>query len=327
VTRAGPAARATPDTLVVIHALYGDLTEDKTMDVTAQVESLVHDGSLNFTVTNRLFGRDPAPDVIKEFKIDYVLNGHGTTEMAKEDDLIDISGSHSEFPDEALQVGPAGDVSLEAWQSGIYSITTAQGATLKKEVAVAAPTEVAGSWDIDFPPKWGAPPSVTLDHLISWSDDPDPGVKYFSGTATYHKTLEIPPGWTDAKHRLYLDLGNVQVIAQVKLNGQDLGVLWKPPYRADITSAARAGDNELEVEVTNLWPNRRIGDEQLPEDCEWNGDNSLKAWPQWLLDGKPSPTGRFTFATWRHQTKDSPLLPSGLIGPVRLIPSTVTALP
>jgi hypothetical protein len=85
----------------------------------------------------------------------------------------------------------------------------------------------------------------------------------------------------------------------------------------EITSAAQAGDNDLEVKVTNLWPNRLIGDEQLPADCEWNGAQ-LKAWPQWLLDGKPSPTGRFTFATWHFYNKDSPLLESGLIGPVVL---------
>jgi hypothetical protein len=85
----------------------------------------------------------------------------------------------------------------------------------------------------------------------------------------------------------------------------------------NITAAAKTGTNHLVVKVTNLWTNRVIGDEQLPPDCEWDGDQ-LKAWPQWLLDGKPSPTGRLTFTTWHHLKKDSPLLTSGLLGPVTL---------
>jgi hypothetical protein len=103
----------------------------------------------------------------------------------------------------------------------------------------------------------------------------------------------------------------------VSINGHELPVLWKAPFRANLTSAAQPGVNKLVIKVTNLWPNRLIGDEQLPPDCQWNG-SQLKAWPQWLLDGKPSPTGRFTFATWHFYNKDSPLLESGLIGPVTL---------
>ena len=94
-------------------------------------------------------------------------------------------------------------------------------------------------------------------------------------------------------------------------------MLWKPPFRVNITTAAKPGVNKLVVKVTNLWPNRLIGDEQLPSDREWNG-KQLVAWPQWVLDGKPSPTGRLTFTTWHHWTKDSPLLESGLLGPVQL---------
>jgi hypothetical protein len=120
-----------------------------------------------------------------------------------------------------------------------------------------------------------------------------------------------------------LDLGKVQVIAEVKVNGQDLGILWKPPFRVDITREVKPGENQLQVEVVNLWPNRLIGDEQLAEDCEWRthgadyGDPLLK-WPAWLLEGKPSPAGRLSFATWKHWNKDSPLLESGLLGPVTI---------
>jgi hypothetical protein len=107
-------------------------------------------------------------------------------------------------------------------------------------------------------------------------------------------------------------------MADVKLNGRDFGVLWKPPFRVDVTDALERGRNELEVKVVNLWPNRLIGDEQLPEDSERNPDGTLKKWPEWLEQGKPSPTGRFTFSMWRLWKKNDALLESGLIGPVKL---------
>ena len=182
---------------------------------------------------------------------------------------------------------------------------------------MAAPQEVTGAWNLSFPPNWGAPPSVTLDKLISWTDYTNDGVRYFSGTASYEKEIEISAGQLTAGRELWLDLGAVKNFAEVSLNGQSLGVLWKPPFRANLTAAAKPGVNKLVVKVTNLWPNRLIGDEQLPPDVEWDG-KQLKEWPQWLLDGKPSPTGRLTFTTWHHWTKDDTLLESGLLGPVTL---------
>jgi hypothetical protein len=116
---------------------------------------------------------------------------------------------------------------------------------------------------------------------------------------------------------LWLGLGNVKNFAEVSLNGKELGVLWKPPFRVNITAAAKPSANKLIIKVTNLWPNRLIGDEQLPPDVEWDG-KKLKTWPKWLLDGKPSPTGRLTFTTWHHWKKEEKLLQSGLLGPVTL---------
>jgi hypothetical protein len=104
----------------------------------------------------------------------------------------------------------------------------------------------------------------------------------------------------------------------VHLNGRDLGIAWKPPYRVEITAALRNGPNTLEIEVVNSWVNRLIGDEQLRDDCRWTGDRVLAEWPQWLLEGKASPTGRLTFTTYKHWKKDSPLLKAGLLGPVTL---------
>jgi len=212
-----------------------------------------------------------------------------------------------------------GHLSIEASQPGRYELKRAAGAVLHADVAaVPPPLQISGPWQLSFPPKWGAPDHVTLDKLISWSDHPDAGIKYFSGTATYSKSIEVPAALLDGNCRLYLDLGKVAVMARVKLNGQDLGILWKAPYRVEATGILHAGDNTLEVQVVNLWINRLIGDEHLPEDSDRNPDGTLKSWPKWLEQSQPSPTGRFTFTSWRLWKKDDPLVDSGLLGPVTL---------
>ena len=193
--------------------------------------------------------------------------------------------------------------------------------------------EVKGPWELRFPAGWGAPDSIVLDPLASWTENQNAGVKYFSGTATYVKEIDVPwaPGGSDSA--VTLDLGRVKNIAEVLVNGERCGgTLWKPPFRADITNALKPGKNRLEIRVTNLWPNRMIGDEQEPDDTEWGEPfrypyapgkpiigRMLASVPPWLVEGKPRPSqGRYTFVSFKFFTKDSPLLPSGLFGPVRL---------
>jgi hypothetical protein len=222
-----------------------------------------------------------------------------------------------------VHTNTAGQYSIEVAQPGVYTLKTAAGRALKAQVpAVPSPLVIEGPWDLAFPKGWGAPEHVTLPHLISWSDHSNPGVKYFSGTATYHRKFEVVKTMLAPDRGLCLDLGRVAVIAQVKLNGRDLGILWKPPFCADITDVLQAGTNDLEVSVVNLWINRLIGDEQLPDDCDWRpelGSEVLARYPQWLLDNKPSPTGRHAFTVWKHWTKDDPLMESGMLGPVRIM--------
>jgi hypothetical protein len=175
--------------------------------------------------------------------------------------------------------------------------------------------EIGAPWEVEFDPKWGGPASpVRFEKLDDWTARPEEGIRYYSGTAIYRTAFPKPPA---ARGRVILDLGWVREFAQVRLNGTDCGVQWKRPFRCDISGALKPGENKLEVRVTNLWPNRMIGDAGLPDDAEWAG-NRLKRWPDWLLDGKTSPTGRFTFTHIRPYKKDSPLLSSGLLGPVRL---------
>ena len=165
------------------------------------------------------------------------------------------------------------------------------------------------SWTVSFDPAWGGPEKITFGQLTDWSQHPDPGIKYYSGTAVYRQTFDMP---VSKSKRMYLELGKVKNMARVRLNGHDLGVVWTAPWSVEITKAVKAKGNQLEIEVVNLWPNRLIGDEQLPDD----GISHDGQWPEWLKDGKPRTSGRYTFTTYRHFTKESPLLESGLLGPV-----------
>lgn len=216
--------------------------------------------------------------------------------------------------DDAFLVLPA--------RGGELSLHLADAGELKGTLTDPLNLPVDGPWTIEFPPGLGAPPSITMQKLACLSKHPEPGVRYFSGTAGYTTTFEIPPSaFRGAQTRLDLDLGELHVSAIVKLNGKDLGIIWKKPYRIEITGAAKPGSNTLEVAVANLWINRLIGDEQLPDDCIWKEDwrrlgMTLDEFPQWLREGKPSPTGRITFKTWKHYDKQAPLVPSGLLGPV-----------
>jgi hypothetical protein len=238
--------------------------------------------------------------------------------------VVSLTRDGRSYSSGELAFGSDGTLELAVSTPGLYCLKASNGKILKSEVkSLPNPFVIPGPWEISFPSNSGAPDHVQLNNLVSWSQHPVAGVKYFSGTATYTKIFTLPAGFTSTMRKLYLDLGEVEVIAEVKLNGHELAILWKPPFEADITGIAQQGQNRLEIKITNLWPNRLIGDEHLPEDCEWRKDWTgpglpLAKWPQWLLDKKPSPAGRLTFTTWKHWTKDSPLLVSGLLGPVTL---------
>ena len=154
---------------------------------------------------------------------------------------------------------------------------------------------IDGAWQISFPPNLGAPPRITLPALQSWTTHADEGVRYFSGTATYAKSVDAPRQWFRAGARTLLDLGTVADLAEVVVNGRSLGLLWKPPYRIDVTEALRAGRNELAITITNQWTNRIIGDRIAPADRR-------------VLSAVPGGRGG---------APDPP--PSGLLGPVAVV--------
>jgi hypothetical protein len=223
----------------------------------------------------------------------------------------------------ALAAGAAAALDLargEIWQPGVYLFKTADGRSREIRCpGLAAPRQIGGPWEVAFDPKWGGPAKITFEKLVDWSKRPEEGVKYYSGAASYRTTFHVAADSLEKAARWYLDLGKVAVMAEVRLNGKPLGIVWKPPYRADVSGLLQPGENVLEVKVVNLWINRQIGDEQLPDDCDRNPDGTLKAWPKWVQEGKPSPTGRYTFSSWKLWKKGDPLQESGLLGPVTLL--------
>jgi hypothetical protein len=166
---------------------------------------------------------------------------------------------------------------------------------------------IEGPWDVSFDPKWGGPDKITFDKLQDWTTHTERGIKYYSGIAAYSKKFDSPK---KSGKKVYLDLGTVHDMARVKLNGKDLGVVWCAPWRVDITDALKSKGNVLEIEVANRWPNRMLGDQQPPDK-----DVRTVKWESGLLEGKEYKAGRYTFATTGGPDT---LLPSGLLGPVKL---------
>jgi hypothetical protein len=136
--------------------------------------------------------------------------------------------------------------------------------------------EISGPWTVQFDPAWGGPASCAFDSLVSWTQRPEDGIKFYAGTATYCKTFDLPKSARKKGDRLWLDLGNVKELAQVRLNGKSLGILWAFPFRVDVTDALKARDNKLEVDVVNFWPNRIIGDQSLPPEKRFTRTNIRK---------------------------------------------------
>ncbi|MDP9081097.1 MAG: glycosyl hydrolase [Bacteroidota bacterium] len=178
---------------------------------------------------------------------------------------------------------------------------------------VNATSTLDGPWEVSFDPKWGGPAIIAFDKLQDWTQRPEEGIKYYSGAAVYKKEFDLPENVGKGKTPIYLDLGEVHDMARVKLNGKDLGVVWTAPWRVNIASAGLQKHNKLEIEVINRWPNRLTGDSRYPDDGIKN-----ETWPEWIVKGLPRNSKRLTFATYNFYDEKSPLLKSGLVGPVTI---------
>ncbi len=218
---------------------------------------------------------------------------------------------------------------LSATEAGKYVVNIGDGNSKEVNIQkVPSPIELTGSWKVSFSSASGAPEQIEMPHLISLSEHANPEVKYFSGTAIYDVEVNVSRKLLSKGQNVVLDLGDVQVIAEVIINGKPLGVLWEPPYKADVTNYLQKGKNTIRVKVANQWVNRLIGDKNLPDDCEWTtntgstakGMGLLKV-PDWVVNNTPRPSiQRRTFVGWQWpHLAEKEVLPSGLIGPVRLV--------
>ena len=188
-----------------------------------------------------------------------------------------------------------------------------------------------GSWDVSFDSKWGGPAKTQFDSLMDWSKSADSGIRYYSGTAIYTKQFDLTGTLPSI-----LNLGSVHNIAEVTLNGKNIGTIWCAPWQLTISKGLlKLKNNKLEIRVANTWVNRLIGDEQYPEDVELVAVNTtedrtggykqgiigkgLKDLPDWLIQNTPRPSSkRYTFSSWKFYDRDAPLQTSGLLGPVTL---------
>ena len=169
-----------------------------------------------------------------------------------------------------------------------------------------------GRWNVAFDTAWGGPENIQFDSLCDWTKRPEEGIKFYSGIAVYRKSFDLPEYETPStKSEYWLDLGTVKNLARIKLNGKDLGIVWTSPWQVNISNALLAKGNQVEIQVANLWINRLIGDEIQP----WDGVQNGK-WPEWILNGTPRGSKRYTFTTHRFYKKNDPLVESGLLGPV-----------
>ena len=215
-----------------------------------------------------------------------------------------VTGTRRELPE--FQAGPGSTVvPLEfAPRQSLFVVfrkpakDSAPGA--KNFPALKAAGELSGAWTVKFDPKWGGPESVVFDSLTNWTQRAEDGIKYYSGTAKYLKTFDAPA--LQGGQKLFLDLGELHNLARVRLNGRDLGLVWCAPWRVEISSAVKTAGNELELEVVNTWNNRLVGDTKLPVEQRLT----------WTAVGPVPNAGQPPL------NPASPLLPAGLVGPVKL---------
>jgi hypothetical protein len=197
----------------------------------------------------------------------------------------------------------------QVWQNGQYTLNDSTGKEVQTTVnQLPQPLDLSDTWAVGFDPKWGAPEKVALSKLMSWTDHESDGIKYYSGLGVYTRTLEVPTDWLASDRGIHLDLGDVRELAEVFVNGKSAGVLWKAPFRADITALVKPGANDLKIEVMNLWINRLTGDMRLPAERRYTRTNMNQVRD---MGGDE---------TWKVQ-------PAGLLGPVRLLPSKRVEIP
>jgi hypothetical protein len=213
-------------------------------------------------------------------------------------------------------------------ENGTFEAKTSNGKKLRSIVEnIPDPLQIDGAWDVQFLKEHDYDSTHVFDQLSDWKDNAIDEIQHYSGTAIYRKTFSMEEISDDKRY--VLDLGNVKIVADVKLNGKKVGIDWMPPFELDITDFIQAGENKFEIEITNQWSNRLIGDERYPVDytLELEGNFPKKIMPEWYVNQEPIPAGkRTTFCTATFYKATDPLMPSGLLGPVSISEQSIVQI-
>ena len=310
--------------LKVLKAVFGKFkaeTKDVpsnyvTYDVTQKIKDFVAAGSFDIPVDNDLIdGKTPEGNKTV-LKISFLTDG-------EERSLIVPKGQTLKLSKDVAQPTLVFENDKIQWMTpyaGTITYSNVEGETKNATVkSTHDAVELSTDWTVSFPLHPDTPTEENFKQLKSWSVASNANIQHFSGTASYTKQFKVPQKYLKSDTGLKLDLGSVAIIAEVIINGKQAGILWKAPFRLNIDGYLKKGTNTLEIKVTNLWPNRLIGDEKLPLDFERKGEK-IKAFPEWMTTNNKRPSKRTTFPSWKHWNADDALLTSGLLGPVRIIP-------
>ena len=308
--------------LKVLKAVFGKFKAEttgipqnyKTYEVTDKIKNLVASGTYDVLVSNRLI-HDRSPLGNKtNLKITYKTDGEERTMFIPKGQVLKLS---KDFPKPRL-VFSEDKVQWITSNTGKITYTNLSEETKTIEVtSIPKPIDLSSSWQVDFPLNSEVSESLEFEELKSWSNHKKEAIQHFSGTATYTKEFVLLDDVLQSDKSLELDLGNVAVVAEVFVNGEKASTLWKAPFRITIDDFVIKGTNTIKVKVTNLWPNKLIGDESFPLDYQRQG-NKIKKLPSWLLNDLKRPSKRTTLSSWKHWSKEDTLLTSGLLGPVKI---------
>ncbi len=318
---------ATSDNKIeILRAMYGLLPEDldnmpmyEFVDITEKISALLKNGCLKFQPKD-VIKDEIKDDGLRQIRILYLENGVANMLIAGMDELVVLpfEAWRSLYPSPQLINNEEKQFAM-VWEVGQYELKSKSGETKLIQVE-NIPEEILidGEWKVHFPTVTKGGKTVVFDGLNSYTKHKNESIRYFSGTASYHKEIHISPENFPEDLDLWLDLGRVECIAEVSINGKHLGTLWKEPYMVNITDFIVPGVNKLKVDITNLLVNRLIGDEQYPDNYEYK-ENIITEYPSWLEDFSQQPESpRKTFSVVKLWTHDDELVKSGLLGPVVL---------
>ncbi len=308
VTRDGQtvvSSRFETHAITIIKADYGVLGDPlRTRDMRKRVQALVDAGAHRISVGRLAEGDDPAYGVVKTLVLRYRIDGQDREIRGQDPDTVTLVDAPMI---EALDVhhDDDGRLTLQSATSGRYELVTASGRTLYAEISgLPAPVSITGPWRVAFDVSRRGPATCLFNKLEDWTRRSEPGIRYYSGKATYQVEFELTNDFLNGSGMRYmLDLGEVYSLATVRLNGRPFPTLWCPPWQLDVTGAVKSGTNVLEVDVVNTWNNRLVGDVALP------------------VDQRP------TFLTTPTVNRQSGLQPAGLLGPVTLRVTQTIAIP